>query len=63
MISLTSRLSPSWIHSVFIARALPEYLAQVSPADAVEYVLPLLNGLGTDQGERPCFLIVLASVP
>jgi len=35
---------------VFIARALPEYLSHVSPADAVEYILPLLNGLGTDPG-------------
>lgn len=38
---------------MFIARALPEYLVNVSPAEAVEYVLPLLNGLGTDQGKLP----------
>jgi hypothetical protein len=43
---------------VFIARALPEYLSHVSPADAVEYVLPLLNGLGTDPGVSSSLSIV-----
>lgn len=48
---------------VFIARTLPEYLAHVSPAEAVEYVLPLLNGLGTDQGMLSilhfCYVLLL----
>ncbi len=35
---------------VFISRTLATFLPQITPCEAVEYVLPLLNGLGTDQG-------------
>ena len=53
-------------HKVFVAHALPGYLSgaegpgtglasreiieQITPGEAVEYVLPLLNGLATDEG-------------
>lgn len=37
-------------HRVFIAHALPEYLLQVTPQEAVEYVQPLLSGLAMDSG-------------
>ncbi|GBE82030.1 hypothetical protein SCP_0404060 [Sparassis crispa] len=59
--------SPSGFHRVFIAHALPRYLGsdaasdaqypsreeaeQISPGEAVEYVLPLLNGLAMDDDE------------
>jgi len=35
---------------VFISHALPAFLAQVSPLEAVEYVLPLLPSLAVDEG-------------
>ena len=38
-------------HRCFIAKNLPTFLSQVSPEEAVEYVLPLLNELAMDEGE------------
>lgn len=64
-IYLFSRSRASF-HRVFIVHALPRYLGaedaeigypsreqvdQISPEDAVEYVLPLLNGLALDEGK------------
>ena len=63
-IYLFSRSQASF-HRVFIAHALPRYLLgggtsaaevssevieQITPSEAVEYVLPLLNGLAMDEG-------------
>lgn len=42
--------SKSSFHRVFIANALPELLEQVTPHEAIEYVLPLLNTLAMDDG-------------
>ncbi|TFK91222.1 ARM repeat-containing protein [Polyporus arcularius HHB13444] len=64
-IYLFSRSQASF-HRVFIAHALPRYLLgadipaaevsnevieQITPSEAVEYVLPLLNGLAMDEDE------------
>ncbi|KAI0050916.1 ARM repeat-containing protein, partial [Auriscalpium vulgare] len=38
-------------HKVFITHAMPSILPQVSAVEAVEYVLPLLNGLAMDEDE------------
>ncbi|KAF9227539.1 ARM repeat-containing protein [Gyrodon lividus] len=38
-------------HRVFISHALPSFLAQVTPLEAVEYVLPLLPNLAMDEDE------------
>jgi serine/threonine-protein phosphatase 4 regulatory subunit 1 len=35
-----------------MSRALPTYLKEVTPTEAVEYVLPLLGGLAIDEEER-----------
>ncbi|KAF8831404.1 hypothetical protein HHX47_DHR1000743 [Lentinula edodes] len=43
--------SKSSFHRVFIASALPELLKQVTPHEAIEYVLPLLNTLAMDDDE------------
>ncbi|OSX65087.1 hypothetical protein POSPLADRAFT_1167264 [Postia placenta MAD-698-R-SB12] len=45
--------SHAGFHRVFIVHALPRYLDvdHVTPAEAVEYVLPLLNGLALDEDE------------
>ncbi|KAF8163204.1 armadillo-type protein [Crassisporium funariophilum] len=43
--------SKAAFHRVFIAHALPAYLQQVTPQEAVEYVLPLLSGLAMDDDE------------
>ncbi len=42
---------PQLVCRVFIARSLPNFLPDVTPHEAVEYVLPLLNSLGTDPGK------------
>lgn len=42
--------SKAIFHRVFIAHALPSFLEQVSPQEAIEYVLPLLSGLAMDEG-------------
>ncbi|KAF5391394.1 hypothetical protein D9757_001993 [Collybiopsis confluens] len=43
--------SKSSFHRVFIANALPELLEQVTPHEAIAYVLPLLNTLAMDDDE------------
>ncbi|TRM61890.1 hypothetical protein BD626DRAFT_433986 [Schizophyllum amplum] len=40
--------SKATFHRVFIAHALPSFLDQITPQEAVEYVLPLLSGLAMD---------------
>ena len=40
---------------VFIAKELPSLIRDVEISEAVEYVLPLMNSLGTDPGS---FIIV-----
>ncbi|KDQ13121.1 hypothetical protein BOTBODRAFT_56202 [Botryobasidium botryosum FD-172 SS1] len=50
-------------HRVFISRALPSYLPEVTPSDAVEYVLPLLNALGTDPEDAVKEAFVAELVP
>jgi serine/threonine-protein phosphatase 4 regulatory subunit 1 len=42
--------SRATFHRVYISHALPQFLNQVDPAEAVEYVLPLLSGLAMDPG-------------
>ncbi|KAL0573277.1 hypothetical protein V5O48_008684 [Marasmius crinis-equi] len=49
-IYLYSRSKASY-HRVFIANALPDWLEQVTPQEAVEYVLPLLNTLAMDEDD------------
>ncbi|KAF9456525.1 armadillo-type protein [Collybia nuda] len=44
--------SKAIFHRVFIAHALPSFLEQVSPQEAIEYVLPLLSGLAMDEDEQ-----------
>ncbi|KAG8880073.1 hypothetical protein FRB97_001118 [Tulasnella sp. 331] len=48
---------------VFIAKSLPNFLPDVTPHDAVEYVLPLLNSLGTDPEEAVREAFVSEIVP
>ncbi|KAG9300906.1 hypothetical protein G9A89_004964 [Geosiphon pyriformis] len=43
-----SAKSEEIFHRVFIARELPMLIKDVEVSDAVEYVLPLMNSLGTD---------------
>ncbi|KDN52768.1 ARM repeat-containing protein [Tilletiaria anomala UBC 951] len=38
-------------HRVLVSRSLPEWIFEVELSDAVEYIIPLLNGLGTDELE------------
>ncbi|EJD05837.1 ARM repeat-containing protein [Fomitiporia mediterranea MF3/22] len=38
-------------HRVFISRSLPLFLPEVPPCEAVEYVIPLMNGLAMDDDE------------
>ncbi|ESK96848.1 heat repeat family protein [Moniliophthora roreri MCA 2997] len=49
-IYLYSRSKASY-HRIFIANVLPEWLEHVTPHEAVEYVLPLLNTLAMDEDE------------
>ncbi|QRV89969.1 hypothetical protein RhiJN_17987 [Ceratobasidium sp. AG-Ba] len=44
--------SKATFHRIFMSRALPTYLKEVTPIEAVEYVLPLLGGLAIDEEER-----------
>ncbi|KAL5634602.1 hypothetical protein ACGC1H_002596 [Rhizoctonia solani] len=44
--------SKASFHRIFMSRALPTYLNEVTPTEAVEYVLPLLGGLAIDEEER-----------
>ncbi|KAN0062884.1 hypothetical protein ACQY0O_004705 [Thecaphora frezii] len=36
-------------HRVLVASSLPDWIRDVELSDAVEYIIPLLNGLGTDE--------------
>lgn len=58
-IYLYSRSKASF-HRIFIAHALPDYLHQITPQEAVEYVLPLLSGLAMDEGMFPLYFSVFA---
>lgn len=49
-IYLFSRSTFSW-HRSYISKQLPYLIRDVPPTEAVDYVCPLLNGLGTDPGE------------
>ncbi|KAF7304799.1 hypothetical protein MKEN_01194000 [Mycena kentingensis (nom. inval.)] len=44
--------SQSVYHRLFITHALPSFLEQVSPQEALEYVQPLLQYLALDEDER-----------
>ncbi|KAG9123394.1 hypothetical protein FRC07_015005, partial [Ceratobasidium sp. 392] len=44
--------SKATFHRIFMSRALPTYLKEVTSVEAVEYVLPLLGGLAIDEEER-----------
>ncbi|KAG6911451.1 hypothetical protein DXG01_014525 [Tephrocybe rancida] len=44
--------SKASFHRIYITHALPDLLHQVSPQEAIEYVLPLLEGLATDEDEQ-----------
>ncbi|KAG9104068.1 hypothetical protein FRC06_005768 [Ceratobasidium sp. 370] len=44
--------SKATFHRIFMSRALPTYLKEVTPVEAIEYVLPLLGGLAIDEEER-----------
>ncbi|KAG6850527.1 hypothetical protein H0H93_012143 [Arthromyces matolae] len=39
-------------HKIYITHALPQLILQISPHDAVHYVLPLLVGLAMDEEEQ-----------
>jgi hypothetical protein len=49
-IYLFSRSTFPW-HRSYISKQLPYLIRDVPPTEAVDYVCPLLNGLGTDPGE------------
>jgi len=49
-IYLFSRSTFAW-HRSYISKQLPYLIREVPPTEAVDYVCPLLNGLGTDPGE------------
>ncbi|KIO25160.1 hypothetical protein M407DRAFT_8549 [Tulasnella calospora MUT 4182] len=49
--------------SLFISRSLPNFLPDLTPHEAVEYVLPLLNSLGTDPEESVREAFVSELVP
>jgi serine/threonine-protein phosphatase 4 regulatory subunit 1 len=42
--------SEAVFHRIFIVHAMPCFLSELTPAEAVTYVLPLLSGLAVDQG-------------
>ncbi|KAF8321414.1 armadillo-type protein [Cantharellus anzutake] len=50
-------------HRVYISRTLAKFLPLITPHEAVEYVLPLLNGLGTDQDDSVREAFVSELVP
>ncbi|KAK0450758.1 hypothetical protein EV421DRAFT_1178039 [Armillaria borealis] len=57
-------ISKTTYHRVFISRDLPNLLEEITPQEAVEYVLPLLQVLSKDQDEsvREALTSGLASV-
>ena len=42
--------SKAIFHRIFIAHTLPHSLDQITPQDAVEYVIPYISGLAIDEG-------------
>ncbi|KAG8836042.1 hypothetical protein FRC17_010506 [Serendipita sp. 399] len=50
-------------HRIYISKQLPFLIREVPPAEAVEYVCPLLNGLGTDAEESVKEVFVQELVP
>ncbi|KAG6878686.1 hypothetical protein C0993_011501 [Termitomyces sp. T159_Od127] len=44
--------SKAAFHRIYITHALPDLLHHVEPHDAIEYVLPLLDGLALDEDEQ-----------
>ncbi|KAJ7740714.1 armadillo-type protein [Mycena maculata] len=44
--------SQSVFHRLYIVHALPAFLQQVTPQEAIEYVLPLVPGLAMDEDEK-----------
>jgi len=50
---------------VFIAKELPTLIRDIEISEAVEYVVPLMNSLGTDPGKfysrsfTTCILLIL----
>ncbi|KAJ7489817.1 armadillo-type protein [Mycena galericulata] len=44
--------SQSVFHRLYIVHALPSFLQQVTPQEAIEYVLPLVPGLAMDEDEK-----------
>ncbi|KAG8754237.1 hypothetical protein FRC14_005259 [Serendipita sp. 396] len=61
-IYLYSRSAHSF-HRIYISKQLPFLIREVPPTEAVEYVCPLLNGLGTDAEESVKEVFVQELVP
>ncbi|KAJ7905384.1 armadillo-type protein [Mycena olivaceomarginata] len=55
--------SQSVFHRLYIVHALPSFLQQVSPQEAIEYVLPLVPCLALDEDERIKEALVAELVP
>ncbi|KAF7363346.1 hypothetical protein MSAN_00990000 [Mycena sanguinolenta] len=55
--------SRSVFHRLYIVHALPEFLEQVTPQEAIEYVLPLVPCLAMDEDERVKEALVAELVP
>ncbi|KAJ6455686.1 armadillo-type protein [Mycena sanguinolenta] len=55
--------SQSVFHRLYIVHALPEFLEQVTPQEAIEYVLPLVPCLAMDEDERVKEALVAELVP
>ncbi|KAJ7109269.1 armadillo-type protein [Mycena epipterygia] len=55
--------SQSVFHRLYIVHALPSFLQQVTPQEAIEYVLPLVPGLAMDEDEKVKEALVAELVP
>ncbi|KAF8212351.1 armadillo-type protein [Mycena galopus ATCC 62051] len=55
--------SQSVFHRLYIVHALPSFLEQVTPQEAIEYVLPLVPCLAMDEDERIKEALVAELVP
>ncbi|KAK7014956.1 armadillo-type protein [Favolaschia claudopus] len=55
--------SQSVFHRLYIVHALPSFLQQVTPQEAIEYVLPLVPCLAMDEDERVKEALVAELVP
>ncbi|KAJ7470660.1 armadillo-type protein [Mycena latifolia] len=55
--------SQSVFHRLYIVHALPSFLQQVTPQEAIEYVLPLIPGLAMDEDEKVKEALVAELVP